>query len=102
MEKEVFTEEMAIKLFEKLDKEIKENRETIFSLFFVGLISSDTCIDEDSCLYFLTNLMALKKGLEKANIEESLKNEYMEKLELGIKIVSRDLEAYKNGEYGHC
>lgn len=93
----------AVKLFEKLyEDRNNEDSKMVFYLMFVGLISSDTCIDEESCEESLDNLIILKSGLEEANIPEDFKEEFSEKIEMGIGIVQRDLNDIKSGNFGMC
>lgn len=95
--------ETAVKLFEKLYKDRNdENAQMLFNIMYVGLISSDTCIDEQSCEESLDALIVLKSGLEQADIPEDFRKEYLERIELGIGIVQRDLTDIKNGNFGMC
>ena len=71
-------------------------------MLFVSLISADTCIDEESCENSLDELIVLKSGLEQAEVPVEFKKEYEERIELGLGIVRRDLEAIKNGDFGMC
>lgn len=85
---------------EILKKIIEENSETnkeLFNLYFANLISSSTCIDINSCEDSLKDLNLLKKNLEELELESDLKKIYLNKVNIGIKIVKKDLEMYKNG-----
>lgn len=90
-------------LFEKLYKD-KDNEDAqfVFNVLFVSLISSDTCIDEESCENSLDELVILNLGLEQADVPDEFKKEYKERIELGISIVRRDLNSIKNGDFGMC
>lgn len=85
---------------ETLKKIIEENSETsnmLFNMYYVSLISSDTCIDIKSCEESLRYLKELKSNLEDLELNTELKQEYLNRVNLGLEIVERDLKMYKNG-----
>ena len=94
MKKEVFKQ-----ILEKND----ENTTKLFSIYYVSLISSDTCIDTKSCTISLNKLKELKSYLnEFDDINEEIKKDYLEKINIGIEIIEQDLEALKNGNVFIC
>lgn len=95
--------ENAILLFEKFYQNgYTETEQTLFAMLYVSLISSDTCIDEESCLENLENLRNLEEGLKEANVPEDFKINFSDKITMGISIVERDLKDIRDGNFGYC
>lgn len=64
-------------------------------LSIVSLISSDTCIDKESCEKSIELLNGLKEKLETDfELEGEDLKKWQEKIDRGIEVVKRDLEQY--------
>ena len=77
-----------------------ENYISLFNLYYVSLISSDTCISTEACETNLSRLHDLKKIIKEIKCPEEIKKEYLQRIDLGISIVEDDIEALKNGDMG--
>lgn len=67
----------------------------LLNLSIVSLISSDTCIDKESCERSIELLNGLKEKLETDfELEGKELEKYKEKIDQGIEIVKKDLEQY--------
>ena len=87
---------------ESLIKEKNENSKKIFNFYYVTLISSDTCIDEENCKINLNKLIELKSLLEQINVPKEEKKEYERMVNIGIDIVQKDLEEFRNEDNIDC
>lgn len=67
----------------------------LLNLSIVSLISSDTCIDKESCERSIELLNGLKEKLETDfELEGKELEKYKERIDQGIEIVKKDLEQY--------
>ena len=69
----------------------KDLPENIIILYIVSLISSDTCIDADSCRESIQKLEELKQDLGKDS-------KFLDQIDKGIETVKRDLKYYEEGK----
>lgn len=68
----------------------------LLNLLIASCISSDTCIDIESCKTSIENLEFLKKKLKSDfKLEGEDYDNYLERIEKGLNIVKNDLENFK-------
>jgi hypothetical protein len=71
----------------------------ILNILIAGCISSDTCIDINSCEENIKNLEFLKEKLESDfKLEGEEYDKYLEMIENGLSVVKRDLKEFKENE----
>ena len=68
----------------------------LLNLLIAGCISSDTCIDIESCEKNIKNLEFLKEKLKSDfELEGEDYDKYLEMIENGLNVVKKDLEEFK-------
>ncbi|MBE6909222.1 MAG: hypothetical protein E7474_06585 [Ruminococcaceae bacterium] len=79
-------------------REFDQDEQTVLIILIATLISSDTILSADDCRKSLTELQKLKSALGSLTFEaekqEELKLQYMERIDVGLKICERDLKNY--------
>ena len=76
---------------------MKDNN--ILNILIAGCISSDTCIDIESCKKNIKNLEFLKEKLgSDFKLEGEDYDKYLEMIENGLNVVKRDLEEFKKNK----
>lgn len=71
-------------------------KHNLLNLLIAGCISSDTCIDIESCEKNIKNLEFLKEKLKSDfELEGEDYDKYLEMIENGLNVVKKDLEEFK-------